>query len=169
MRARAALWAAIGAFAAGFSALSILRHVFPDRRERALAIGIWSAVAAVGAAVGPLVGGLLLEHFWWGSVFLINLPLMAAGLLVGRWLLTSPRILVLDEPTRGVDIGAKAEIHRLISTLAANGAAVIMISSEMPEILGMSDRVMVMRQGRVAGILERRDANQLELMRLAAH
>jgi MFS transporter, DHA2 family, multidrug resistance protein len=67
--------------------LSILRHVFPDRRERAMAIGIWSAVAAVGAAVGPLVGGVLLEHFWWGSVFLINLPLMAAGLPVGRWLL----------------------------------------------------------------------------------
>jgi inositol transport system ATP-binding protein len=89
--------------------------------------------------------------------------------LVGRWLLTAPRILILDEPTRGVDVGAKAEIHRLISTLAAEGAAVIMISSEMPEILGMSDRVMVMRQGRVAGILTRSEATQVDLMRLAAH
>ncbi|RKN03991.1 MFS transporter [Streptomyces radicis] len=67
--------------------LSILRHVFPDRRERALAIGIWSAVAAVGAAMGPLVGGVLLEHFWWGSVFLVNIPLMAVCLPVGAALL----------------------------------------------------------------------------------
>ena len=89
--------------------------------------------------------------------------------LVGRWLLTSPRILILDEPTRGIDVGAKADIHRLISGLAADGAAVVMISSEMPEILGMSDRVMIMREGRTAGILDRRDANQVDLMRLAAH
>jgi DHA2 family multidrug resistance protein-like MFS transporter len=67
--------------------LSILRHVFPDRRERAVAIGVWSAVAAVGAAVGPMVGGLLLEHFWWGSVFLINIPLMAVSIPVGLRLL----------------------------------------------------------------------------------
>jgi inositol transport system ATP-binding protein len=88
--------------------------------------------------------------------------------LFGRWLLTSPRILILDEPTRGIDVGAKAEIHRLISNLAAGGAAVVMISSEMPEILGMSDRVMVMREGRVAGFLERAEANQVDLMRLAS-
>lgn len=67
--------------------LSILRHVFPDRRERAVAIGVWSAVAAVGAAVGPVLGGFLIEHFWWGSVFLVNLPLMAVILPVSRWLL----------------------------------------------------------------------------------
>ncbi|MCB5179968.1 MFS transporter [Streptomyces antimicrobicus] len=67
--------------------LSILRQVFPDRRERALAIGIWTAVAAIGAASGPVLGGLLIEHFWWGSVFLINIPLMVLILPLGRWLL----------------------------------------------------------------------------------
>ncbi|MGW1606873.1 MFS transporter, partial [Streptomyces eurythermus] len=71
--------------------LSILRQVFPDRRERALAIGVWSAVAAVGAAVGPLLGGFLLEHFWWGSVFLVNIPLMLISLPVGRMLLPESR------------------------------------------------------------------------------
>ncbi|MDN3293477.1 MFS transporter [Streptomyces ficellus] len=67
--------------------LSILRAVFPDRRERATAIGIWTAVAAVGAATGPVLGGFLVEHLWWGSVFLINIPLMALILPLGRWLL----------------------------------------------------------------------------------
>jgi DHA2 family multidrug resistance protein-like MFS transporter len=71
--------------------LSILRQVFPDRRERALAIGVWSAVAAVGAAVGPLLGGFLLEHYWWGAVFLVNIPLMLISLPVGRILLPESR------------------------------------------------------------------------------
>ncbi|NRP72356.1 Galactose/methyl galactoside import ATP-binding protein MglA [Ensifer psoraleae] len=88
--------------------------------------------------------------------------------LIGRWLLTNPRILILDEPTRGIDVGAKAEIHRLVTELARNGVAVIMISSEMPEVLGMSDRIMVMHEGRVTGFLDRAEATQIRVMELAA-
>jgi inositol transport system ATP-binding protein len=88
--------------------------------------------------------------------------------LIGRWLLTGPRILILDEPTRGIDVAAKAEIHQLIAQLAAQGAAVLMISSELPEILGMSHRVMVMHEGRVTGILEREQADPEKIMALAA-
>jgi inositol transport system ATP-binding protein len=88
--------------------------------------------------------------------------------LIGRWLLTNPRILILDEPTRGIDVGAKAEIHRLVTELARNGVAVIMISSEMPEVLGMSDRIMVMHEGRVTGFLDRAKATQIKVMELAA-
>jgi inositol transport system ATP-binding protein len=88
--------------------------------------------------------------------------------LIGRWLLTAPRLLILDEPTRGIDVAAKAEIHELIANLAAQGAAVLMISSELPEILGMSHRVMVMHEGRVTGILGREQADQEKIMALAA-
>jgi inositol transport system ATP-binding protein len=89
-------------------------------------------------------------------------------LLIARWLLTKPRILILDEPTRGIDVGAKSEIHRLITGLAAEGVAVLMISSELPEVLGMSDRIMVMHEGRVSGFLDRADADQIKIMNLAA-
>jgi inositol transport system ATP-binding protein len=89
--------------------------------------------------------------------------------LISRWLLTKPRILILDEPTRGIDVGAKAEIHRLVSELARDGVAVIMISSEMPEVLGMSDRIMVIHEGRVTGFLDRKDADQVKIMELASH
>jgi inositol transport system ATP-binding protein len=88
--------------------------------------------------------------------------------LVGRWLLTKPKILILDEPTRGIDVGAKAEIHRLVSELAGQGVAILMISSEMPEVLGMSDRIVVMHEGHVTGILDRKDADQVSIMDLAA-
>ncbi len=89
--------------------------------------------------------------------------------LICRWLLTNPKILILDEPTRGIDVGAKAEIHKLISNLAGQGVAVIMISSEMPEVLGMSDRIMVLHEGRVTGFLDRKDADQVKIMELASH
>ena len=88
--------------------------------------------------------------------------------LIARWLMTNPRVLILDEPTRGIDVGAKAEIYRLISLLASEGMAVIMISSELPEVLGMSDRVMVMHEGEMMGTLDRADATQERVMHLAS-
>ena len=88
--------------------------------------------------------------------------------LIARWLMTKPRILILDEPTRGIDVGAKAEIHKLITELAGQGVAVMMISSEMPEVLGMSDRILVMHEGRMTGIVDRKDANQVKIMEFAS-
>ena len=86
---------------------------------------------------------------------------------LARWLATRPSVLVLDEPTQGVDVGAKAEIHGLIVDLAAQGLAILLVSSELPEILGMSDRVVVMRAGTVAGVLDRAVATQERIMTLA--
>ncbi len=87
--------------------------------------------------------------------------------LISRWLLTLPDILMIDEPTRGIDVGAKSEIHRLMSLLAGEGKAILMVSSEMPEILGMSDRIVVMHEGRVSGTLDRSEATQDRVMELA--
>ncbi|QHB32874.1 sugar ABC transporter ATP-binding protein [Yersinia canariae] len=88
--------------------------------------------------------------------------------LIARWLLAQPKILILDEPTRGIDVGAKSEIYRLISELANRGVAIILVSSELPEIIGMSDRVMVMHGGHITGILDKQDANQEKIMALAS-
>ena len=87
--------------------------------------------------------------------------------LFARWLLTEPEILILDEPTRGIDVGAKYEIYTIIADLAARGKSIIMISSEMPELLGMSDRIMVMCEGRLTGILDGKEASQESIMRYA--
>lgn len=89
-------------------------------------------------------------------------------LLVARWLLTEPDILFIDEPTRGIDVGSKSEIHRMMSTLASTGKAIIMVSSEMPEVLGMSDRVMVMHEGDQMGILDRVEATQEKILYFAS-
>ncbi|KER72350.1 MULTISPECIES: sugar ABC transporter ATP-binding protein [Burkholderia] len=86
---------------------------------------------------------------------------------IAKWLLRDLKVLILDEPTRGIDVGAKSEIHRLMSQFAQQGLAIVMISSELPEILGMSDRVIVMREGRVAGELSRGEASQERIMKLA--
>jgi rhamnose transport system ATP-binding protein len=84
--------------------------------------------------------------------------------VLAKWLITNPSILILDEPTRGIDIGAKAEVHRIISELASRGLAIILISSELPEVLAMSDRVLVIHEGRLTGTFERSEANQEKVM-----
>ena len=88
--------------------------------------------------------------------------------ILGRWLLTEPEVLLLDEPTRGVDVGAKSEIYALIADLAARGKGIMMVSSEMPELIGMCDRILVISGGRVAGEVRRGDYSEQELMALAA-
>ncbi|MBM7539811.1 xylose ABC transporter ATP-binding protein [Amphibacillus cookii] len=87
--------------------------------------------------------------------------------VLSKWLFTDPKILVLDEPTRGIDVGAKYEIYKIINELAAQGVAVVIISSELPEVLGMSDRIMVMSEGEVTGHLSRTEATQEKIMTYA--
>ncbi|MEF9973591.1 MAG: sugar ABC transporter ATP-binding protein [Clostridia bacterium] len=87
--------------------------------------------------------------------------------VLSKWLASTPKVLILDEPTRGIDVGAKQEIHELMSDLAGQGVAIIMISSELPEILGMSDRIIVMHEGRVKGEISRAEATQEKIMLMA--
>ena len=88
--------------------------------------------------------------------------------ILGRWMLTEPRILMLDEPTRGIDVGAKFEIYKLIDSLAASGKAIIAVSSELPELLGICDRIYVMSSGKIAGVVNARETSQEEIMTLAS-
>lgn len=88
--------------------------------------------------------------------------------ILGRWLLTDPQVLLLDEPTRGIDVGAKYEIYELILDLAKQGRGVIMVSSEMPEIMGVCDRIIVMSGGRIAGEVDGKNCTQEQIMALAA-
>ena len=84
--------------------------------------------------------------------------------VLAKWLSTGPRLLIVDEPTRGIDVGTKAEVHRLMSSLAADGIAIVMVSSELPEVLGMADRVVVLREGRVVATLSRAEATEESVM-----
>ncbi|MFJ5678748.1 MFS transporter [Streptomyces sp. NPDC093097] len=141
--------------------LSILRQVFPDRRERAVAIGVWSAVAAVGAAVGPVLGGFLVENFWWGSVFLINIPMMTAMFLIGRWLLPESRgerngpwdLIGAVVAALGV-VGIVFGVKRL-----GSGAPVVGLTTLLPILLGAALLTLFVRR-------QRRRAHPLIDMRL---
>jgi putative xylitol transport system ATP-binding protein len=88
--------------------------------------------------------------------------------VLGKWIQTDPRVLLLDEPTRGIDVGAKREMYQFMSEFARDGRAVVMVSSEIPEVLGMSDRVVVFRRGRIAGELSGEELDQTNLAKLAS-
>jgi len=87
--------------------------------------------------------------------------------VLARWLSIGTRLFILDEPTRGIDVGSKSEIYQIMADLAAQGVGIIMISSELPEVLGMSDRIMVMREGRIAKELARAEASEEAIMHYA--
>ena len=86
--------------------------------------------------------------------------------VLARWLALGPKVLIVDEPTRGIDVGAKAEVHQLLGRLAASGIAVIVISSELPEVLAISDRIVTMCEGRITGEMCRAEADEEKLMQL---
>ena len=134
---------------------SLSRFTFIDRRaERAQAAEFFARLRVRAAGPDVISAGLSGGN--------------QQKLVLAKWLAARCRILILDEPTRGVDVGAKAEIHALIDRLAADGSAVILISSELPEVLHLSTRILVLREGRIAGELTREAANQAAVMRLMA-
>ena len=89
--------------------------------------------------------------------------------VIASWLAAKPKILIMDEPTRGIDVGAKAEIYAIMNDLVKNGVSIIMVSSELPEVIGMSDRVVVMRSGEISAILDRTEADQVTIMKNAVN
>ena len=86
---------------------------------------------------------------------------------MSKWLARNSRVVIFDEPTRGIDVGAKRDIYDLMNELTAAGVAIIMVSSELPEVIGMSDRIMVIREGSIAGVLDRSEATQEKIITLA--
>jgi rhamnose transport system ATP-binding protein len=120
-------------------------------------------------AAGPWAGRLEVKT----SALDMTAATMSGGnqqkVVIAKWLATDPRLLIIDEPTRGIDVGTKAEVHRLLSELAGQGLAILMISSELPEVLGMADRVVVLCEGRITAELDRADATPEAVMHAATH
>ena len=156
-----------------------------DRRQQGLVMDLSIERNANLAILNRLTGGLLMNRRaeadnardWTGKLRLkahsLHDPVstLSGGnqqkVVLAKWLSTGPSVLIVDEPTRGIDVGAKAEVHRTLAELAASGLAVLMISSDLPEVLGMSDRVLVMREGQLVGELAREQASEEAVMYLA--
>ncbi len=125
--------------------------------------------SAESRAAGPWAGKLAVKT----SALDMSAATMSGGnqqkVVIAKWLATNPRLLIIDEPTRGIDVGTKAEVHRLLSELAGQGLAILMISSELPEVLGMADRVLVVSEGRLTADIPRDEATAESIMRAATH
>jgi len=135
--------------------LPIIPRLFPrlfvrTARERALAAGYAERLRIRATGMDELI-----EALSGGN---------QQKVVIAKWLATEPRVLILDEPTHGIDIGAKVEVHRIISDLAASGLGIILISSELPEVLAMSDRIMVLHEGRIAAEIPRAEATEERVM-----
>ena len=156
-----------------------------DRRQQGLVMDMSIDRNLALASLGELSRGGLIRHgseralttTWAGKLRLryrwLNDPVwtLSGGnqqkVVLGKWLAREPSLLIIDEPTRGIDVGTKAEVHRILDELAAEGMAVLMISSELPEVLGMADRILVLREGRLAAEFDSGDANEDAIMRAA--
>ena len=156
-----------------------------DRRQQGLVMDLSIARNTSLTQLGPLSRGGLIRSAAenalaseWGTRLQLKYHRLgdAVGTLSGgnqqkvvlaKWLATEPKLLIIDEPTRGIDVGTKAEVHRLLSELAGEGLAVLMISSELPEVLGMADRVLVMHEGRLTAELTRAEADEERVIRAA--
>jgi rhamnose transport system ATP-binding protein len=146
--------------------LSIARNVSLTRLRALARTGLIRS-AAENTLAGEWAARLQLKYHRLGD----SVGTLSGGnqqkVVLGKWLATDPKVLIVDEPTRGIDVGTKSEVHRLMSELAGQGLAVLMISSELPEVLGMADRVLVMHEGRLTGELSRAEADEESVIRLA--
>ncbi|UAJ78443.1 sugar ABC transporter ATP-binding protein [Leifsonia sp. ZF2019] len=133
------------------SKLGLIRNASENASARVWASRLQLKTNALDTLVGTLSGG------------------NQQKVVLGKWLSTEPRVLIIDEPTRGIDVGTKAEVHRLLSELAGRGMGILMISSELPEVLGMADRVLVVREGRITAEFDRADADAENVMFAATH
>ncbi|MGN6427966.1 MAG: sugar ABC transporter ATP-binding protein [Leifsonia sp.] len=133
------------------SKLGFIRNAAENEAARVWASRLQLKTSALDTLAGTLSGG------------------NQQKVVLGKWLATEPRVLIIDEPTRGIDVGTKAEVHRLLSELAGRGMGILMISSELPEVLGMADRVLVVREGRITAELDREHADAENVMFAATH
>jgi rhamnose transport system ATP-binding protein len=147
---------------------SVTRNVAGVIRRSIAKAGLVTS-AMENRAAAPWAGRLEVKT----SALDMNAATMSGGnqqkVVIAKWLATDPKLLIIDEPTRGIDVGTKAEVHRLLSELAGQGLAILMISSELPEVLGMADRVVVLCEGRITAELDRADATPEAVMHAATH